>query len=92
MTSLTRYPQYNEKVDIAVKTCKTIMKKAVRAKSDLYLALLDFWNTSTETLQSSPAQRLLGRCTRTKLPMVSKLLRPEVLTTADVQGGSSRAV
>jgi transposase InsO family protein len=92
LTSLPRYPQSNGKVEKAVKTSKTIMKKAVRAKSDLYLALLDFWNTSTETLQSSPAQRLLGRRSRTNFPMVSKLLRPKVLTTEDVQGGSNRAV
>ena len=60
------------------------MKKSVKAKSDVYLALIDFRNTPTEKLGSSPAQRLLGRHTRNKLPIVSKLLLPEVLPTAHI--------
>ena len=35
VTSSPRYPQSNGKVENAVKTCKTLMKKAVKVKSDI---------------------------------------------------------
>ena len=46
--------------------------------NDFYLSLLDWRNTPTEGLESSPAQRLFGRRTRTHLPTASNLLKPEV--------------
>ena len=53
------------------------MTKAQSAKSDHYLALLDFRNTPTEGLNRSPAQLLLGRRTKTLLPISKELLMPE---------------
>ena len=53
------------------------MTKAQSAKSDPYLALLDFRNTPTEGLNRSPAQLLLGRRTKTLLPISKELLMPE---------------
>lgn len=44
--------------------------------SDQFLALLDFRNTPTQGIGTSPAQRMLSRRTRTLLPMSSNLLRP----------------
>ena len=61
VTSSPGYAQSNGKVENAVKTAKQLMKKASESKNDLYLALLDWRNTPTETLNSSPAQRLFGR-------------------------------
>ena len=68
MTTSPRYPQGNDKAENAAKTSKALMKKNRDASNDIYLALLDWRNTPSEDLGSSPAQRLLGRRTRTQLP------------------------
>ena len=60
-----------------MKTCKSIIKKCLTAKRDIYLALLDFRNTPTEKIGSSPAQRLFGRRTKTRLPTSSQKLAPQ---------------
>ena len=78
VTSSPRYPQsMNGKTESTVKIAKLIMKKALEAKCDVYLALLDFRNTHSEYLHSSPAQRMFGRRTRTLLPLSPSLLQPE---------------
>ena len=63
VTSSPEYPQSNGKVENAVKTSKNLMKKAASTNSDFQLALLDWRNTPTEGMQSSPAQRKFGRRT-----------------------------
>lgn len=73
-SSSPRYPQSNGCAENAVKTCKNLMKKAKADGGDLLLALLDWRNTPTEGIGSSPAQRLMGRRTRTLLPTHKKLL------------------
>ena len=80
-TSSPHCPQSNRKVENSVKSCKALMKKAIEAKSDIYLALLDFRNTPTGKIHSSPAQRLFGHRTKTQLPMSKKLLIPEFNST-----------
>ena len=42
--------------------------------------LLDWRNTPTEGMKSSPAQRMFGRRTRTLLPTSKKLLKPHLVT------------
>ena len=76
ITSSLNYPQSNGKAENAVKTVKSIMSKAVESGTDPYLALLDFRNTPTEGIGTSPAQRLFGRRTKTLLPTPTKLLEP----------------
>ena len=51
----------NGKAEAAVKVAKNLMKKAIDAKSDVYLALLDLRNTPTQGQETSPAQRSRGR-------------------------------
>ena len=62
----------------SIKTVKEMMKKAAATGSDPWLCLLDYRNTLTEGLQSSPVQRLMGRRTKTRLPTTTSLLRPEI--------------
>lgn len=82
-TSSPHYPQSNGRVENAVKTCKNLMKKAKADGQDPLLALLDWRNTPTEGIGSSPAQRLMGRRTRTLLPTHEKLLmQPGIKDTA----------
>ncbi|KAL9978343.1 hypothetical protein ACROYT_G015844 [Oculina patagonica] len=73
-TSSPRYPQSNGRAENAVKTCKNLMKKAKADGQDPLLALLDWRNTPTERIGTSPAQRLMGRRTRTLLPTHENLL------------------
>ena len=80
VTSSPEYPQSNGKVENAVKTAKNLMKKSASTRSDFHLALLDWRNTPTEGMASSPAQRMFGRRTRTLLPTSKKLLKPQLVT------------
>ena len=50
-----------------------------------FLALLDWRNTPTEGLGSSPAQWFLGRCCKTLLPAHGMLLKPQYPTERDTQ-------
>ena len=76
VTTSPRYPQSNGKAENSVKTAKNILKKAADAGYDPHLSLLDFRNTPSEGMDSSPAQRLFSRRARTSLPMASHLLQP----------------
>ena len=79
VTSSPEYPQSNGKVENAVKTSKNLMKKAASTNSDFQLALLDWRNTPTEGMRSSPARRMFGRRTRTLLPTSRELLEPQLV-------------
>ena len=56
-----------------------MMKKARIAGTDPNLSLLDYRNTPTEGLGSSPAQRLFGRRTKTLVPTSSRPPVPEAV-------------
>ena len=72
VTSSPTYPQSNGKV---VKTAQRIMLKESEAGIDPYLGFLDFHNTPTEGLGTSPAQRLFGQRTKTVLLTSLRLLK-----------------
>ena len=78
ITSSPKYPQSNGKVENAVKSAKRIMKRARNSHQDVYLSILDFRNTPTEGMQSSPAQRLMCRRTKSRLPTTHTLLEPKI--------------
>jgi len=65
ITSSPRYPQSNGLVERAVQT-KTKTKAKVERKD---FGLLDYRNTPIEEIGLPPAQMLMGRRTRTKLPI-----------------------
>ena len=75
-TSSPLFPRANGKVENAVKIAKQLMEKAHKANSDAYIGLLAIRNTPTQGMQSSPAQKLVNRRTRTALPMHTELLKP----------------
>ena len=68
----------NGKVESPVKVAKELLKKALRDDKDPWLAMLDQRNTPTESLGTSPAQRLMSRCTKTFPPTATNLLHPRV--------------
>ena len=54
------------------------MRKSRKARTDPYLALLEYRNTPSQGLGTSPVQRLMSRRTRAQVPIIPKLLRPVV--------------
>ena len=56
------------------------MQKASESRSDPFLALLDRRNTPSEMLDTSPAQRIFGKRTKTLLPTSNHLLKPKTPT------------
>ena len=79
ITSSPHHPQSNGKVENSVKTCKSLLKKALDDKQDPLLSILEWCNTPTEGVGASPALILYGRCTRTHLPVARKQLKPTLI-------------
>ena len=73
-TSSEGSPQSNGKLENAVKTTKRMTEKAVAAAADPYLGFSYFRNTPAQGLNSSPAQRLFGRRTKTLLPTSGRIM------------------
>ena len=90
VTSSPRYPQSNGKVENAVRTIKRLFTKCQHANQSEFQALLDWRNTPTEGIGSSPAQRFLGRRCRTLLPLTEEMLKPEYDTSADYRALSRK--
>lgn len=78
VTSSPHHHRANGKVEAAVKIAKSLIKKAHRDNKDPFLALLDYRNTPTEEIGTSPTQRLMSRRARTLLPISTDLLYPKV--------------
>ena len=72
-------PQSNGKIENAVKTAKKLLFKAKASGQDPYLAILDWRNTPSPSIGSSPVQRLFGRRTKTLLPTAGTLLQPKIM-------------
>jgi transposase InsO family protein len=61
----------------AVKVAKNLIRKALDAGSDPYISILDYRNTPTQGMESSPVQRLMNRRARTLLPTTIAPLKPQ---------------
>ena len=75
ITSSPYQSQVNGCAEAAVKDTQNILRKC----QDPKLALLHLHNTPTKGHQTSPAQRLMSRRTRTTVPTSTLLLKPEVV-------------
>lgn len=84
-TSSPRYPQSNGMAEKAVQTAKSLIKKAMHDKKDIYLALLEYRNTPLNDKLGSPVQRLMGRRTKTLIPTTEQLLKPKIIKPEIVQ-------
>ena len=85
VTSSPTYAQSNGKAENAVKTVKHLFKKCKDSGDSEYLALLDWRNTPTAGIGTSPAQRLMGRRCKTLLPIADKLLQPRYDTEGEAR-------
>ena len=79
LTSSPGNSKANGKAESGVKTAKRILKKSIKAGTDPYLAILDYRNTPTQGMTTSPAQRLMSRRTKTLLPTAQSLLLPKTI-------------
>ena len=76
------YPQSNGRAEKAVQTAKSLIKKAIHDGKDPHLALLEYLNTPTLDALGSPAQRLMGRRTKS---ITEELLKPQIIDPQTVQ-------
>ena len=67
VTSSPLYPQANGKAEKGVQIVKRLLKKAAHSNTDPYLALMSYRAAPLES-GKSPAELLLGRKIRTRLP------------------------
>ena len=65
VTSSPRYPQSNGKTENAVRTVERLFTKCRASAISEFQALLDWRNTPSEGMDTSPPQRLLGRRCKT---------------------------
>ena len=75
-TSSPLYPQSNGKADNAAKTVKRLFSKCKEAGRSEFQALLNWRNTPSAGMGTSPPQHLMGRRCRTLLPVAGSLLQP----------------
>ena len=69
--------QANGAAEVAVKIAKRLMRKCQASNQDFFLGLLNLRNTPTEGLETSPAQRLINRRTKTLVPSIISRLKWE---------------
>ena len=74
--SSPHYPRSNGQVECYVQTIKNIYRKCIKDGSDTNLALLAYRNTTINELEASPAQLLMSRKLRSRVPMTQNQLKP----------------
>lgn len=72
------YSQSNGQAEKAVDIAKKIVKKSNRDSTSLKIALLNYRSMQVNSLGATPAQLLLSRRLKTKLPIKEELLLPHL--------------
>ena len=80
ITSSPYHSQGHGRAEATVKAVKNIVRKCQDPKLALHLR-----NTPTKGHQTSPAQRLMSRRTRTTIPTSTLLLKPEIVDSVAVK-------
>ncbi|XP_063389640.1 uncharacterized protein K02A2.6-like [Cydia fagiglandana] len=78
ITSSPYLPRSNGLAEVSVRIVKNIFKKCDESGTDPYIGLLQYRNSPRGNL-SSPAQLLMSRQLRTKLPAKATVLKPKVV-------------
>ncbi|XP_049524094.1 uncharacterized protein LOC125945830 [Dermacentor silvarum] len=84
-TSCPHYPGGNGMAERAVQEAKKLLKKCRYGTLEFCSALLEWRNMPRDDRLKSPAQRLMGRQTRTKLPVLECHLEPQTVPTKIVR-------
>lgn len=85
------FPQSNGHAEKSVQTIKLMLKKCREENSSLPYALLQYRNTPLPDTGYSPAQALMGRRLRTKLPVSSTLLQPKTAPPSEIIRSKERS-
>uniref|UniRef100_A0A5S6Q9Z0 RNA-directed DNA polymerase n=1 Tax=Trichuris muris TaxID=70415 RepID=A0A5S6Q9Z0_TRIMR len=85
VTTSPHYSQSNGKTESAVKIAKLLMKKVEQDAGDFWLALLEWRNTPTALMSTTPAQRLMSRRTRGIIPLSPQKLEPNAPTGVSME-------
>ena len=81
-TSSPHHPASNGQSERSVGTIKQLMRKAAEEGRDIHLAMLEYRNTPISGLEYSPAQLLMSRMLKDKLPTPTTLLFPKLTQQA----------
>jgi transposase InsO family protein len=81
-TSSPGYAQSNGQIEKTVQTVKNLLKRCAQSGDDPTLALLNYRNTPLDGVGKSPAQLLMSRRLKSRLPTNSQLLKPELVESA----------
>ena len=90
VTTSPRYPQSNGKAENSLRTVKRLFEKCKETSVSEFQVLLDWRNTPSGGMDTSPAQHLMGRRCRTLLPMSESLLRQSCPLHGDVRALAGR--
>ena len=77
-TSSPHHAPSNGQSERSIGTVKQLMRKAAKKGRDVHLALLAYRNTPISGLDYSPAQLLMSRMLKDKLPTPTSLLSPKL--------------
>lgn len=78
VTSSPNYPRNNGLAERAVQTAKKLLIKSKQENIDMEIALLEYRNMPIPGLNVSPAQIMFNRDVKTKIPIHTKLLQPNI--------------
>ncbi|XP_046675443.1 uncharacterized protein LOC124364195 [Homalodisca vitripennis] len=81
--SSPRYPRSNGMAERAVQIAKSILKKS-NNESEVFVSLLEYRSTPVKGTGLAPCQVLMSRVLRSKIPVSTDVLKPEV--QIDVKG------
>lgn len=85
VTSSPYYPRSNGMAERAVQEAKKLLTKCPFGTFEFYSALMEWRNMPRDEQLKSPAQRLMGRQTRTQLPVLSSHLEPRTVSPQSVR-------
>nr|XP_050033154.2 uncharacterized protein LOC126529688 [Dermacentor andersoni] len=86
ITSSPYHPRSNGMTERAVQEAKKLLNKCSFKMPVFQMALLEWRNTPRDDVLQSPVQRLMGRQTRTLLPVPTSHLEPRTIPPYMVQG------
>lgn len=78
ITTSPNYSKSNGLAEKGVDIAKNMLKKCQDSNSDINLCLLDYRNSCVAGLKVSPAQLIMNRMLRTRLPVEIQTLKPSI--------------